>query len=216
MYYVGLDLGQKQDFSALAVLDRIDATKGRDQWGRQLFEVQHHVVHLARFQIGIDYTQIVEETRKLMLTPELRGGARLVVDATGVGVAVYDLLVRAKLSPVSITITAGNEVKMTETGGFNVPKKDLVARLQVLLEQDRLKVAKSLPEAEILVEEMLSFGSRTTDSGNEVFGNFKSGSHDDLVLAICVAVWYSESYGISGFVYPKKPDKSPIAEIFKW
>jgi hypothetical protein len=214
MYYVGLDLGQKQDFSALAVIDRVDVSTGRDQWGRQLFEVQHHVVHLARFQIGIDYTRIVEEVRKLLLTPELRGRARLIVDATGVGVAVFDLLVKAQLSPIGVTITAGHEAKINDTGGFHVPKKDLIARLQVLLEQSRLKVARSLPEAEILTEEMLAFGSRTTDSGNEVFGNFKAGSHDDLVLAICVATWYSEQYGISGFVYPKAKKKSPIEEIF--
>jgi hypothetical protein len=122
--------------------------------------------------------------------------------------------VKAQLSPIGVTITAGHEAKINDTGGFHVPKKDLIARLQVLLEQERLKVAKSLPEAEILVEEMLSFGSRTTESGNEVFGNFKAGSHDDLVLAICVAVWYSDLYGYSGFMPRKKRQLSPIERIF--
>jgi hypothetical protein len=216
MYYVGLDMGQKQDYSAVAVIDRVDVSKGRDQWNRQLFETQHHVVHLARFQIGTDYTEIVGQTRKLLETPQLRGRARLIVDATGVGVAVYDLLVKARLSPVGITITGGNEVKITDKGSFNVPKKDLIARLQVLLEQGRVKVANSLPEAGLLVEELQTFGSRTTEAGNEVFGNFRVGSHDDLVLAICVAVWYADQYGSSGFVVKKRQEKSPIEEAFRW
>ena len=40
-------------------------------------------------------------------------------------------------------------------GGWNVPKRDLIADLQVPMEQDELHVARQLPEAGALVKELM-------------------------------------------------------------
>ena len=38
-----------------------------------------------------------------------------------------------------------------------MPKRDLVSLMQVLLQTQRLKVAEGLPDAAVLVEELLNF-----------------------------------------------------------
>jgi len=73
-----------------------------------------------------------------------------------------------------------------------VPKKELVASLQVLLQTRRLKVAKTLPEAATLVRELETFRVKVTEAANETFGAWREGQHDDLVLAVALAAWMGE------------------------
>jgi len=73
-----------------------------------------------------------------------------------------------------------------------VPKKALVSTLQVVLQGRRLIVAKSLPFAAALVEELQNFQVKVTEAANETFGAVGGGYHDDLVLAIMIAAWAGE------------------------
>jgi hypothetical protein len=118
----------------------------------------------------------------------------LAVDETGVGRPVVDLLnasdIQADVRP--ITITGGHEAHPAEGLGWKVPKKALVSTLQVLLQGRRLTVAKSLPFASALVEELRNFQVKVTEAANETFGALGDGYHDDLVLAIMIAAWAGE------------------------
>ena len=60
------------------------------------------------------------------------------------------------LSPIAITITGG-DLAIREGAKWRVPKRDLVSLMQVLLQTQRLKVAEGLPDAAVLVEELLNF-----------------------------------------------------------
>jgi hypothetical protein len=73
-----------------------------------------------------------------------------------------------------------------------VPKKELVSTLQVLLAARRLQVAPTLAEAPTLVRELSSFQVKVTRTTHETFGSTGDGQHDDLVLALAVAVWSAE------------------------
>ncbi|HEY8505549.1 MAG TPA: hypothetical protein VIL46_13275 [Gemmataceae bacterium] len=189
-YLAGLDLGQSADFSALAVLERTKAPEPEDP-GREVS--RYAVRHLERFPLGTPYTEVCDRMVKLFAAPPLADGM-LVVDQTGVGRPVVDLLrrsgLRAYVRPV--TITAGHRANRDERGGWLVPKKELVSTLQVLLQARRIKVAPSLPEAETLVREMTEFRVKITLAANETFGAWREGSHDDLVLAVAVAAWWGE------------------------
>jgi hypothetical protein len=192
-HFVGLDLGQAQDFTAIAVLSRPRLTgneRGADR------HPPYGVPHLARFPLGTPYPQIVAAVVELLRSPPLRG-CMLVADQTGVGGAVVDMLEDAMKGRVTchfcpVTITAGHDVTRGETGRLRVPKKELVGCLQVLLQTRRLRVAKALPEAATLVRELETFRVKITDAANETFGAWREGQHDDLVLAVALAAWMGE------------------------
>ncbi len=119
----------------------------------------------------------------------------LVVDGTGVGKPVVDMLQERGLAPRSITITGGDSVTH-EGNGYRVPKRGLVATMQVLLQTERVKVAEELPEASLLVQELLNFQVKITTAGNDTYGVWREGQHDDLVLATAVALWFGERVGV--------------------
>jgi hypothetical protein len=129
----------------------------------------------------------------LFAQPPLAGSI-LAVDQTGVGRPVIDLMRGAKIQArvLPVTITAGQKATATEGGGWLVPKKELVSTLQVLLAARRLQVAPSLAEAPTLVRELLNFQVKVTRAAHEIFGSWREDQHDDLVLALAVAVWYAE------------------------
>ena len=87
---------------------------------------------------------------------------------------------------------------MTRGGPIHgVPKLDLVSRLQALLHEGRLKIHKDLAEAETLVRELQDFRCEFTAAGHLTF-NARSGKHDDLVLALAIAVWRAADGGMKG------------------
>ena len=202
-YFVGLDLGQAQDFTALAVLTRPRLT-GRESSVER--KPPYAVPHLQRFPLGTPYPAIVSAVVDLLRTPQLRG-SMLVVDQTGVGRPVVDMLrdgMRGRVTGhlVPVTITGGHDVTRGERAEYRVPKKELVGVLQVLLQTRRLRIAQSLPEAAILVRELETFRVKIPEAANETFGAWREGQHDDLVLAAALAAWEGErALGSEGPMY---------------
>jgi len=147
--------------------------------------------HLERLPLGTTYPAVVTHVKKLMEKDPLRGRVLLVVYSTGVGLPVIDLLNQEGLRPIGITITGGIEVTGSG-GGYHVPKRDLVINLQVLFQSGRLKVAESLPDAQTFIQELLSFKVKITESAHDTYGVWREGVHDDLVLAVALAVWYGQ------------------------
>ena len=185
-YFVGLDLGQANDYTALAVLDRPRLLPGSPP-------ASYALRHLERFERGTSYPAIIGGVRSVLARPPLAGSAvYLAVDATGVGRPVCDMIRPVFPTMAAITITGGRDVT-EDWSGFCVPKKDLVAVLQVLLQGRRLKIAKGLPEAENLAHELSSFKVKVNvNSGNETFESWRERDHDDLVLAVALAAWLGE------------------------
>jgi hypothetical protein len=72
----------------------------------------------------------------------------------------------------------------------------LISRVTALLHEGRLKIAKELPDAAALVEELGAFRATVTESGRWTFGA-RSGAHDDLVLALAIALWRAHGGGQS-------------------
>ncbi len=132
---------------------------------------------------------------------------RLVLDSTGVGVAVTEMFVRALVDypdvechSVSITsgegfsavsnLTRGN---LVARGQWRVSKIQLIASIREVLENRRFKVSKDengrpIEFAEVLVRELTNFRERITESANMTY-EARQGQHDDLVLAACLPIW---------------------------
>ena len=191
-YFVGLDVGQGQECTALAVLACTQDPKADEHAPT----VRRYAVrHLERFAPGAAYTDVATRLAGLFAEPPL-AGQTLVVDQTAVGRPVLDLLrlsrVGAKVT--AVTVTAGHQACSDERGGWLVPKKELVSTLQVLLQARRLQVAPSLPEAETLVLELLNFRLKPlpAHAASDPLAAWRDGAHDDLVLAVAIATWKSE------------------------
>ena len=101
---------------------------------------------------------------------------------------MVDALRREGLNPVPVSITSGR-LRRVDNGMVYLPKRALVRGLVVAFENGRLKVAKRLPLAAALVRELQAFRVRLTAKGCDTYAA-KAGEHDDLVMAVALAVWF--------------------------
>jgi hypothetical protein len=197
-YFVGLDLGQLQDYTAVAVIrrDRILAADGEPVRSATKYEPYTFTCgYLERHPLGTSYPAIVKAVKALLERPGMGPDPTLVVDATGVGTAVVDMLEDARLpgSMEAISITSGRAVTRVP-GGWNVAKVELIGSAQASLSQGRLKVARGLAHAETLKKELADYRVKVTAAAHEVF-EARTGAHDDLVLAVSMCCW------LGGYVY---------------
>lgn len=94
---------------------------------------------------------IGDELMALLARPPLgETDVALPVDHTGVGRGGVDDLRHIGLGLCAITITGGNEVHGGVLSDLTVPKRELIAATQVMLQQGRLRIASGLPEAATL------------------------------------------------------------------
>lgn len=196
-YTLGLDLGKVNDSTALAIAEerRIPGGTGTI-WAP---DPDFAVPWLQRWPLHTPYHTIAEEVAARVFALGLHPNAEvaLFADATGVGMAVMEILerqrairsLRHRYAPV--TIVAG----LQTTSGWerwhpwhHVPKRELVGVAQAALQRRKLRVAAGLPEAATLTEELRNFEVRITASANAVYSH-REGEHDDLVLATALALW---------------------------
>jgi len=197
-YYVGLDLGQSADYSALAVVQTVptyDAATGKHSSELRLR-------HLERYPLKTPYTHIADHVRDLLSGPPFtvpvfengrvaKPPTQLIVDATGVGTAVTDLLTERRMNFVEVTITGlGQRVSRNGTRQYSVPKQNLIAALEVPFHKGTLKVAKGLEEWPKLREELLNFRRKQNKTTAHIsYEHWRESDHDDLVLAAALACW---------------------------
>lgn len=144
-----------------------------------------YVRHVERLQPGSSYARVVARVKEILRSVP---SSDLVIDATGVGQAAIELFKEAGLGPTVVTITAGDEVA-EQWPCFRVPKRDVISTAQVLLQTGRLRIARDLPNAQLLLRELQGFRmnvdlKRTSDSLA-----WREGANDDLVLALAVGLW---------------------------
>jgi hypothetical protein len=186
LYYLGLDLGQRQDHTAIAVAQRREVLRGYE--GYQFHSVA--VRHVERLALGTPYPAVVDRVREILGAREMAGSCSVTVDATGVGAPVVDLLKSARLGCeiCPVTITGGDKAHQHATG-WSVPKQDLMGGLQVLLEQGELRIARNLRGARMLMRELMDVQARERSGGGQSIGAEGRGRHDDLVVALALACW---------------------------
>jgi hypothetical protein len=206
IHFLGLDLGQANDYSALALIERQSE--------------ECHCRGLKRWPMRTPYPQIVQDVTGVLnqIRAEENGGEPLLaIDATGVGAPVVDLfraeykqgkrksfgvvnldhdpppgLVRLQV----VQLTNGDTVTSDDEGVKHVPKLDLVGAAQVALQTERLKIAEGLEEAQTLMREMLNFQVKVrlgATPDNSIA--WREGAHDGLVLAVALALWAAEREG---------------------
>jgi hypothetical protein len=193
-YCIGLDLGQSNDYTALAIVEKIRS--GNPQRLAAL-----HLRHLERYPLRTPYLEITDEVDALVksehlvtyTTDEMLNRItlypELVVDQTGVGPPVTSLLLERSLTVRSVIVTASVDA-YPGRGVYRVPKRDLVSALEVSLQTGMLRVAEGLKLWPILREEMLNFKRKINlKTSQDSYEHWRESDHDDLVLAVCMACW---------------------------
>lgn len=71
---------------------------------------------------------------------------------------------------------------------------------------DPARIARDLTYAAALVEELQHFRVRFTAAGHDIYGAWRSGVHDDLVLSVAAVVWLDERID-SAFREPLAPKR---------
>jgi len=218
----GLDLGCAQDYSAFVVADvsPIPDLMTYVPPGEPTPEVNRFDFrHLWRWPLGTKYTEIVSDLKRwFVMTPQWQSST-LVVDGTGVGRAVVDMIGESQL-PCEVkpfSITAGKEPNLsTEDGKMpTVPKKDLVGAVAVCLESRRLRFAPSLDLTEVVQKELENFRVTVDEvTRNETFGAGREGKNDDLVLAVSLVCWHGEQTGCGdhGVIVPSAAEQAAFGK----
>jgi hypothetical protein len=219
-FFLGLDLGQTHDPSAMSVIEQEEvfqvlgspvAPGGVPSYVK-FVERTYIIRRLDRFPLRTSYTDIVKEVATAFISPALRvpvhlreekGGQEiqtkysrnipepsLVIDSTGLGAPVRDMMVAAKLNPIPILITRGESAHPVVGAGVGVPKRDLAQNLIVLFETGRLKITSNLKLLTVFLKELSNFRGTITASGRDVYE--AASGHDDLVLATALPLWYAE------------------------
>jgi len=96
---------------------------------------------------------------------------RIVIDSTGVGEPIFD-----DLNARGMNITPFRFNKASRT--------DLLRNLQILLEQDKIKI----PNDDVLITELKSMSYSLNDNGTTSI-QVPDGKHDDRIMSLALSVW---------------------------
>ena len=163
----------------------------------------YKIRHLERFPLKTPYPAIAERLTRMMEEPRLRVEGRIIMDTTGVGEPVADLLRANGLRPVSIKITGSQEVVKKSDRLYHVPKRDIVSSLLVMVQSGRLKMSKmhhdrygnrvEWEEVKQFTSELENFNYKINrETGRDTYEAAKEIIHDDLVTAVALAMWYAQ------------------------
>ena len=171
----------------------------------------YDVVHLERLELGMSYVEIPNRLRTLERRLQERwveamwreyqalaaladAPIELVIDQTGVGRPVVDLLVEHGVDPVCITITGGDQVVRVSERELRVPKREVVSAVNAAMQARRVQAAAALADWPVLKAELSNFKAKIALSGHDSYEagpaeSWREGAHDDLVLALALGVW---------------------------
>jgi hypothetical protein len=218
--FLGLDLGQRHDPAAIAILYRTVEPTGAFNHATWEIERELHfrLCHTERLALGTPYIEIVARIRRLLekLSAPLPGVhsyagtaplRTLVVDASGVGRPVVELIRKAGIAGTTallgarlgtgsgmhgvartpaasarvtiapVTITSAGKPRLEASGEEFVSRRDLITNLRILLEKRLLKISARIHDRDALLKEFVQLQDR---SGSK---------HDDLVMATALACW---------------------------
>ena len=177
--FVGVDLGKLQSHSAIVVVERFEElpTNHVDVLRGVGARMRYIVRHAERVALDTDYTMVVMRVKQVVKQLETRGMCIVVVDETGVGVAVVEGMRDAAMGcPVNpIKISSGQQAT-----GRSVPREELLTRMKMMAERGELEIAEGCLHGEYLKRELVHLRLEAGRSGGE---------KDDLAFALALACW---------------------------
>lgn len=148
--------------------------------------LNNKVVHIDRFN-QLDWN--IQKARIKSLAQRYNN-ARIIIDSTGIGDPITDDLRADGLVVDDYLYT-------------NKSKKQMIEKLMVFIEQQMI----SIPDNEILINEIESFGFDISENGRTIY-SAPQGGHDDCVNSLGLAVW-----GLVGSPIKKNALQQELAKV---
>lgn len=199
-FYIGLDLGKKRDYSAIAVVEQCVWTTGEKDPITFAPKLQRHTVlrHIEQVKLKTKYKDVVARVKEMLLSEALRNeGVVFAFDATGVGEAVFEMVEgmmrevwaqrQAWVNLAAVTITSSGKTHWKQYEAY-VPKNTLMDEVLVRVERQELVMDAARPWVKELMREMQNMQQIRGENGTRWVS---AGQHDDLVMALALAVWGS-------------------------
>jgi hypothetical protein len=186
---IGVDVGQAVDPTAIVVLNSYmpEPTHVDDRPERQ-----HLIRSIEKVPLNTSYEHVVDRIATVAEYAAEWGRPQIVIDATGVGRPIIDMLRKRTRIPMrAVTFTGAAHESRSDAFSHGVPKRDLVSTLEVVLQGRRLHATSlGLLFAEDLRAELSTFEVNVSARGHDTY-DAVSGKHDDLVMALCLALWWA-------------------------
>ena len=213
MVYLGLDLGQRRDHSALAVVQLGWIACGRcPQTFAYRFQPELVIRSLERFPLGTCYDGLHDVILARIdsidsAVPEMQ----LIIDAGGPGPPVVDRL--RKSAPASLrirpVIITGGKAENRLPGGYTgIPRRSLVSTILLAIGAKSLRCPQGIKNWSEFLKELVGLKPETTQTAAH-------DSHDDLVMAVALAVHSAvrdtpELLPASGLLGSDDPEKQKV------
>ncbi len=189
-YWIGADLGQANDYSAVCVVKdrRLPISDGSKV---VLGPRERTVVYADRFR-GVSYVDVVDHLIQLRNASPFGGKSELVIDGTSIGRVVSDMLWEQGVDHSAIQMTGGQD--WSRKGRYvNASKTLMVENLAVLFASGDLNFAHDLPLRREIEDDLASFTTQTTAAGNQIITQSRNASgHGDIAIALIVAGFASQ------------------------
>jgi hypothetical protein len=218
---IGIDIGKIRDNTAISVAEVVQIETGRfrackrvpahiDKNGRfveakdadPVLRTRYIVRQIGRLALGTDYPKVAIKIVDMLLSDRFeQRSMRMLVDVTGVGQAVFDMikkeiyerihgvngltleqrerLKRVILQPISFVRGQKYNRKLGTLG-----KSILVSKMQARLQNDQVDIPNTT-EAKATCEELKVFKTNISEDGKDTYGA-STGAHDDLAIALCL------------------------------
>jgi hypothetical protein len=203
-HFFSVDLGNLNDYTAISILRREPSGKPKEALpGTPDYAIEkpsyrsvYRLVWLERLPLGMDYPSIVKRISDMMQHRDLHRNTHLLVDATGVGLPIVQMMRNERLGPIGISITGGAQVTRNEAvSGYNVPKGELVSAMNLVFQSRRIRIPSNLPMKQEFMKELERF-EVTIKKNATTYEAAVASVHDDLVLSVAMGCWYAEkTYG---------------------
>ena len=178
-YIISLDPAQLHDYSALAVLEKLDTT--------------YRILSLKHRQ-HLPYTEIVEWGKKVFLNPKFSKDVTsppvFVLDIGGVGMAIKDMMTAATVKTVGIQYTGGATVSR-DGDNWHVSKSFIVGKFLAAWDEGRVLMPSNASFLDMFQRELRAFRGEMSAQGRAKF-EASQGEHDDLVMAVAQGIWFAE------------------------
>ena len=196
-FYIGCDLGKKRDPSTLAVIEAHHAN------GIPTYLVKF----LKRFNLSMLYTDIANKLaamdKQLRALAEKQDKVAIItyiLDATGIGGPITETVAKqlpdAKMLKVYITGGISTSTAPDDPYEYHVPKGQLVSGLMAAFDSGTILMTRQSKEINAILDELANFEIHISEAGRDAY-NAASSHHDDLVIALSLAVWAADQTGDS-------------------